>query len=201
MIETIAIVLASGFSSRFSGEKLLQTLGNRTVIESVIGNLKKSQVSDIIVVAGPSVSAFLNSKGYGNVVINRSPQDGIGASISMGIRSISESASALITPGDMPFFSSGYVDRLIRLYRANPSSVVCCAHNGQRMSPAIFPPSSRHDLMALPAGKGGMHVISSGNYMVVELEVVDENILLDIDTRQDLERARLLAERYLSDSP
>ena len=200
MIETIAIVLASGSSTRFSGEKLLQTLGGRTVIESVIGNLEKSLVSGIIVVAGPSVSAFLNSKGYGNAVINRSPQDGIGASISMGIRSISESASALITPGDMPFFLSSYVDKLIRLHQANPSSVACCIHNGQRMSPAIFPPSSRHDLMSLPAGKGGMHVISSGKFMVKELEVLDENILLDIDTRQDLERARLLVEQYLSDS-
>ena len=198
MTEIIAIVLASGSSSRFSGEKLLETLGNRTVIESVIGNLEKSSVSGITVVASPSVSAFLNSRGYENVVINRSPQDGIGASISIGIRSISESASAIITPGDMPFFLSSYVDRLILLHRANPSSVACCTHKGQRMSPAIFPPSGRGDLMSLPAGKGGMHVINSGRYQVKELEIVDENILFDIDTRQDLERARLLAERYFS---
>ncbi len=193
-----AILLASGLSSRFHGDKLLEEIGGRAIARISAENIRSAGIGNMVIVANPEVKKLLGNEGYRHIVLNENPEEGIGYAIRLGVSHVTESAHIVIFPSDMPLFGAAMIQKLIGFFYEDTSAIACCNLNGIRMSPTVFPKSCRKDLLTLKSDKGGISIINSGKYQVRDLIIGDSNIMQDVDTTDDLELARRISAMYLS---
>ncbi|HLH85609.1 MAG TPA: nucleotidyltransferase family protein [Thermoplasmataceae archaeon] len=197
------VVLASGLSKRFGDNKLLQALFSRTVLETVICVARSVLPDEVYVVVSPETYGRISHASFHTgVIINKNPDEGIAGSIRTAIQEIGTSQDhILFLLGDQPFVSPNLLKRMVYESQNNPSHIVCAVFQGIRRNPAIFPRHCYSELMALKGDTGANFIIRSAR-RVIEVEVVNQAELFDIDTPEDLQRARdLIRDRpaWMSD--
>lgn len=188
------IVLASGFSRRLGTNKLLQVLGDMTVIDMTLKNALKSQCDEVLVVLEPDNSEILSHVPKGvSIIENPERQEGIGSSIRAGIKAVREVTDAVIfLNGDQPFVTSGIIDALLEKSREEHCGIVACFVENMYVNPMLF--SARfYDSLAEIEGDSGARKIALKNAgSLCKITVDNPAVFHDIDTRGDLERAREL---------
>lgn len=96
-------------------------------------------------------------------------------------------------PVDMPLVSVDTVRSLQAAFGEHPGKILYPVFRGKRGHPPLLP----MDLAPVIAGwnhEGNLRdVLASHEKLAVEISVLDENILLDIDTEEDY---RLAVERF-----
>ena len=183
-----AIVLASGFSKRFTSNKLLLPLGNETVIGMTVRHVMESGISRIAVVI-PEEEPMLELALPQNVdkIYNPGRREGIASSIRAGVNRFIESGDAmLIMNGDQPLLPPSAIKQLIDLYSGNDRKIVACSIDGEPVNPAIFPHVYLADLMALKGDRGAKPVILRDMKNVLTIDI-DPVLLADVDTVEDYE--------------
>jgi len=183
-----AVVLASGFSTRFRSNKLLLPLGKETVIGMTIRHVQDAGISRIAVVIPKDDDSLYYALPEGvDKVYNAARGEGVASSIRAGIDHFRGSGVAVfIINGDQPVLPSSVIDRMINLYRKNTHAIVACAINGDPVNPAIFPCEYFEDLMHLQGDMGAKPIIVRNMQNVIRIEVNPE-LLADIDTYSDYE--------------
>ena len=129
---------------------------------------------------------------------------GMGDSIAAAVQATRDANGWLILPGDLPLIeavtlrlladalAAGLTDELTDGLQgaAEKHQVVIPVCNGQRGHPVGFSAACRASLLSLTGNQGAARVISS--YKATEIAVNDIGCVTDVDTVQDLERARAL---------
>lgn len=197
------IILASGSSKRFNGNKLIHKfskLENKTLFENTINKitnvkqlfkedekLKHIETSVIAVsIYDDIINKSFENKDY-NAVYNSKHNEGISASIKLGTNEALKNDSDLFAffVCDMPFLKSEDIFNMIKLFLYSHKNIGAMFTNDRPSNPAIFSSKYINDILNLENDNGALKIIKK-NIDDAFFYTIDENKLIDIDTKEDL---------------
>jgi len=190
-----AIVLAAGFSERMGDFKPLLPLGGVTPLERCVALFRKTGIEDIRVVTGhrgEELEAILARLGVPDVV-NPSYREGMFSSVTAGLATIeSDVAAFFVLPVDIPLVRPATISRLLNCFDQSQPDVIYPVFLGVRGHPPLIAGRLALEILAWH-GEGGLKAaLAQWESTSLDVEVADGNILLDMDTPDDL---RLLQEK------
>jgi molybdenum cofactor cytidylyltransferase len=204
MTEVAAILLAAGAASRFraaggvEASKLVANFRGEPLVRSGASAALSSRAKKpLIVVTGHAcdeIEAALSGIDA-TFVHNPDYASGLSSSLKVGVAALPESAGgALILLGDMPSVSAKLLDRLIAAFAGRPEALaVIPVLGGERGNPALLSRALFAKVAMLEGDEGARRLLRQANPQhIVEVELDDAAIALDVDTPEDLEKARLM---------
>lgn len=185
MNSVAAIVLAAGASRRLGTPKQLARLGTETLLERAVRVAREAGLTPVLGVLPADLS--LESIPAGMVrVINVEAAEGMASSIRAGLLALSANettvSGVVILACDQPAVTAEHLRELAR----GGTNVVASAYSGRKGIPAYFPGTHFSALLALRGDRGARDLLQ--NAAAIPLPGGE----LDVDTIQDLERARKL---------
>lgn len=184
-----ALVLAAGRSSRAPGFKPLLPLAGSTVIENALACFRRAGVADITVVTGYRAADLAPVLGRLSVrqVFNAGHAEGMFSSVLAGLRALPPETDAFfLLPADMPLVASHTVRLLARAWRKTGAAVVYPVFRGARGHPPLISARLLPVILAVGSRPGGLRpILAEYEPAAGELPVLDEGVLLDIDTVDD----------------
>ncbi len=109
-------------------------------------------------------------------------------SVRIGLRTIAESSSGvLVSLSDHPFVKADTLKKLVHCHLETPDRIVIPLYKGQRGHPSLFPKIIIEEVFA---GLNLRDIIHKDPNRIRFLDVEDEGVILDMDTREDYERIR-----------
>lgn len=181
-----AVVMASGHSVRFGGNKLITPVEGIPMIERLFRTLPQESFSSVVVVAREEAILTL-ARRYGfTAVHNDDLENDTAKTIFLGMEHISpHSVGCMFFVGDQPWLGTETIQTLCQNFMDRPDRIHLPVHQGRRGNPVVFPASLFEELKNLPPHGVGKAVIGSHPQLVVEQEV-SELDLKDVDYASDL---------------
>jgi molybdenum cofactor cytidylyltransferase len=186
-----AVVLAAGMSRRMGTPKQLLPIDGETILERTLQNVRASNVDEIVLVLGHAAESIERTIAAADVKLVRNPayQQGLGTSLRAGLTAVNANArAALIILADQPWVSSETLDRLIASHQESKQQIIIPIYRGFRGNPVLLDRSVFPEVQALEGDVGCRAVFGDHTENILKLEVDDPGILLDIDSRDDLEK-------------
>jgi molybdenum cofactor cytidylyltransferase len=183
-----AVVLAAGESKRMETSKLILPYRNKTIISTLIGNIRSSHVDDIIMVLGAWKKELMEEIKSLQVrtCINERYQRGMLSSVICGLKALPEEAgAALIFPGDLPDIAAEITDSVIQAHRRTGKGIVIPVYNGRRGHPILIARKYFTEVEKLDSDTGLRGLSKKFKDDIHEQVTVNGSILSDIDTRED----------------
>ena len=195
MIKISAIITASGKGERFGSDKLMYKVNSRTIIHYIMDSVINTIFYErLIVLRNNDLKQYAEASGF-KAVWNNNYENGMSASIILGINNVSEdSDAAMIIPGDIPLMASNYLESLIDYFNNSGKGIVGFMLNGVPASPVIFSRKYFNELTQLNGDRGGKPVIMNHMDDFTGIEAPD-NSLMDIDTISDAERFKKIINK------
>jgi molybdenum cofactor cytidylyltransferase len=186
------VILAAGKSTRMKENKLLLKLDGETLIERVVKTAKGSSADEVIVVLGHEAEKVREQlvKLDCKLVVNENYMRGQSESVKVGLAAVASSAEAvMILPADVALINAESINSVIDEHRKSKSHIVIASHKHQSGHPilldrALFQEVSQIDESAL----GLKAVINRHRSEVKYVEVGTQNVLIDIDTREEFDK-------------
>jgi molybdenum cofactor cytidylyltransferase len=189
-----AIILAAGKSTRMGEPKQLLRLGQSTVLERTLENIRGAGLDEIVLVLGSSAEAIrqhLPASAFEalTVVVNEGYDQGMAGSLREGLSVVHPQIDAvLIVLADQPFIRPETLDQIVDRYRRSKAQIVIPTYKGSRGNPVLLDRSVFPEIEALNGDIGCRAIFGSHSDGIVKVEVEDNGILLDIDDKADYER-------------
>jgi len=191
------ILLASGASTRFGGDKLLATLEARPVVRWSAEALAGA-VDDLVVVVRDDASPTRRALEGLSIrwAINRDAEHGMSTAIRAGIAALPTDAdAAIIALGDQPLVDRRVVEALVARWRQGGAPVVQPCYEDGRGHPVLFDASLFAALRALEGDVGARAVLDSAGDALALLSIAGPRPI-DVDTPEALRTvAAALARR------
>jgi molybdenum cofactor cytidylyltransferase len=192
----VLIVLAAGRGSRFvgTGHKLLQPLADSTVLGMTLRHAVASHLSVVVVTTAALADLACRHVASRDIVVlpavdSAAPEPlGIGFSIAAGVAARAHASGWLLLPGDMPLVRPESMVAVSRQLGEHPVSYA--QHRGRQGHPVGFAAELYSELVVLSGDEGAHRLLA--RYPAHPVEVDDPGVLIDIDTTEDLARARAL---------
>lgn len=188
-----AVVLAAGRSQRFGGGKQLAKVAGAALLQSTLDVVKHSVVRDIVLVVGhhaEEVTGSIDVLGI-EVVFNPAYDEGMSTSIKAGLATLRPDVSGVVMVlGDQPLIRPRTIDRLVEAYGSTDCQAVAPSYEGRRGNPILLDLSLRPQIELLQGDVGCREILDRLDDVEV-VEVDDPGILVDVDTRADLDRVRV----------
>ena len=199
MPRTFAVVPAGGRSRRMGRPKLALPLGGRSVLEHVIGALRRAGVEHVLVVVGPHVpelAPLAEAAGAEAVSLAGETAD-MRATVEHGLRWLEEHRRPgaadgwLLVPADHPTLDAAPVRALLQARAASPGrSIFIPTFEGRRGHPALIGWAHVPAMLALPAGQGFNVYLRQRAAETLEVPMSSDGTVQDLDTPEDYERIR-----------
>jgi molybdenum cofactor cytidylyltransferase len=192
-----AVVLAAGLSRRFGGEsKLMADLGGEPLVRHAVRAVAGSGLADVVVVTGREAEVCRAALRDFPVRFVHNPkwEDGMGSSIACGVAALeADLAGAFIVPGDMPFVTSDLLQTQIASFNDGGGrlAIFPTSPSGEQRAPVLWPRHLLPRLRALSGAEGGKALLKSLSGETLGVVIADASQLMDIDTAEDMEGARL----------
>jgi molybdenum cofactor cytidylyltransferase len=187
MKSVAALVLAAGASRRLGSPKQMVMLGGETLLERSVRVACEAGLAPVVVVVGAEWEFVLARSSLGNAVtvVNEGWAEGMASSIRLGVKTLklvaTDARGALLMTCDQPTVSVEHLQLL-----AAGTEVKASRYAGRKGIPAYFPAEYFDRLMALSGDAGARKLLVHAQ----SIELSDGE--LDVDTVEDLERARQL---------
>ncbi|WP_300368545.1 selenium cofactor biosynthesis protein YqeC [Brachyspira sp.] len=201
--KTAFIILASGNSKRFEGNKLIhkfQSLNNKTLFENTINKIsevrelfkedeKLNNIETFVIsvsIYDEIINKVFENKDY-NALYNSNNNEGISSSIKLGINEAikMKADSFAFFVCDMPFLESYDIFNMIRYFYYSNKNIGAMFTDNRPSNPAIFSSKYIYDILNLQNDSGALKIIKN-NSDDCFFYTIDKNKLKDIDTREDL---------------
>ena len=189
MQKVAAIILAAGRSERMGTPKPLLAIEGSTFLETIIENLKRAGLREIIVVLGHRAME-IKSHLPADVksIVNDNYERGQLSSLKRGLGLLSSDTDAfLMVLVDHPLVSVVTYRAIIDLLEKG-APIVLPKYKGKRGHPVGFSTAYIKELMDAPEDIGARFVIKNNIDNLVELPVYDRNVCFNINTKEDYER-------------
>lgn len=183
-----ALILAAGESRRMGAAKLLLPYGGATIIETVIDHVVRSKIDRVLVILGSRERKIRDKIRDLPVSITVNPlfSQGMHSSVQRGFASLPENTRAcLVVLGDQPSIPSSVIDAMIDAWEQERKGIVLPVYAGQRGHPILIDMRYRDEVKTLDPGTGLRGLVHDHGTDVLEVEVDTQNILKDIDTKED----------------
>jgi molybdenum cofactor cytidylyltransferase len=183
------IVLAAGESRRFGQPKQLLDYRGQPLVRTVAQTALSAGLSPVIVVTGANAEQVEAAIHGLPLTINRNPdwKDGQSTSLRTGLQALpGEIGAAIFLLADQPQVTPTVLRALVERHSLDLNPIVAPLVAGQRANPVLFDRVTFPDLMALNGDVGGRALFSI--YPPSYLPWHDENLLVDVDTPDDLKR-------------
>jgi molybdenum cofactor cytidylyltransferase len=178
-VRVAGVVLAAGFSKRLGRPKQTVVLGGEMLVERAVRVAMEAGLSPVIVVVGVGVEFAEGLKARGCVVVvNEEAEEGMASSIRCGIAVAGEVGGVVLMTCDQVRLG---VEHLLELC-SDVGSVAGSGYGGRVGIPAYFPASKFGGLRELRGDVGAREMLRGVRV------VVDEGLLVDVDTVEDLRR-------------
>jgi molybdenum cofactor cytidylyltransferase len=187
------VILAAGEGRRFGQCKATALLDGKNFLEVIAGNLKGIECEPIIVVGGRDAETIAGEAkrlaiGY---VINSDWEKGQFSSLKTGLSKINEDVcGALVTLVDHPFVASETYKQMKEAFAKFPKRILIPVYENRRGHPIIIPGEIINQIIQSPDDVNLRDIIKNHESMVVRFRCDDSGVIKDIDTMDDLERAR-----------
>lgn len=201
--KTAFIILASGSSKRFNGNKLLyqfKSLNGKTLFENTIERIyevkkminkdKKIKSIDIQILVISIYDKILNkefeNKDY-EAIYNENHNEGISGSIILGTKEALKmnADSFAFFVCDNPFLKSEDIFMMLKYFYYSQKNIGSMYANNSPSNPAIFSMKYKDDILNLKGDNGALSIIKN-NMKDAFFYTINENKLKDIDTNEDL---------------
>ncbi|MCV0403502.1 MAG: nucleotidyltransferase family protein [Chloroflexi bacterium] len=181
-MSTAAVILAAGNARRFGSPKQRAALGDRTMLEVVCDAAVRAGLEPVIAVIPSDIPT---PPGVTRVVNDR-PNDGLSASLRMGIAAVPEGAeAAVILLGDQPTVAPATIRALLRTDREGRPVVASLIGDGA--GPPLLLERRAFELVDRTAGDEGLRGILATHTELVTPFLPDEEPV-DVDTPGDVVR-------------
>lgn len=186
-------LLAAGQSRRFGErDKLSALLGGKMLGLHAAETGAAMPFARKLVIGSPDhgCAAQWSALGY-QIIANDAAAQGQATSVRLAAaHAINSGASALcIMLADMPFVTRDHLGRLLATF-APSGGMVASSRDGRAMPPAIFSVDELETLTTLQGDAGARGLLSKARMVAG-----DDDLLMDIDTTEDLARANEKTER------
>ena len=201
--KTAFIILASGSSKRFNGNKLLyqfKSLNGKTLFENTIGRIsevkkminkdKKIKSIDIQILVMSIYDEILNKKFENKdyeAIYNENHNEGISGSIILGTKEALKmnADSFAFFVCDNPFLKSDDIFMMLKYFYYSQKNIGSMYANNSPSNPAIFSMKYKDDILNLKGDNGALSIIKN-NMKDAFFYTINENKLKDIDMIEDL---------------
>lgn len=188
------VVLAAGASSRMGQHKLLLALAGEPLVRRVAREVVDAGFDDVVVVVGhehESVMAALEGLAV-RTVVNTDYGTGMGSSFRTAVAALSDSTAAMFALADQPLLTSNDYRRLLDTYRAGSSGIVSVRYGEVTAPPHLFDGRYFPELAQLEHGARPVLKRHADDTVILSFAA---DLLLDVDTPDDYERAKALLDR------
>lgn len=180
------ILMASGAGSRFGGNKLFADVDGRPLVDRAMDAYPPSLFHRAVVVSCyPALLVLAGARGY-RTVFNPGADEGISASIRLGMAEMAGTDGVMFAVCDQPWLTAGSVEHLITAFEAQPDQIAALSWKGKKGNPCLFPPAFYDELSALTGDRGGGAVIKAHPEALSLVEAAQLRELRDVDTPGDL---------------
>jgi molybdenum cofactor cytidylyltransferase len=193
------IILAAGASSRMGKPKMLLPWGPTSIIGHQIKQWQLLPVQQIVVVTAAGdleLEAALDRLGVSATdrITNPRPQEGMFSSVLCAARWTGWEPNLThwaIVLGDQPHHRKTTLESLLAYSRTHPHHICQPARHGHTAHPVVLPKACFVQL-ADTAASNLKYFLQNLRDELASIEVDDSGLQLDIDTKEDYERARAL---------
>lgn len=186
-----AVILAAGASSRMGRQKLLLPLAGEPLVRRVVTRVSQAGFDDVLVVVG-----FEHEKVIGALeglavrhVINQDFETGMGSSFRAAVSALAESDAAMFTLADQPLLRAADYRSLLDAYQQQPIGIVSVRYGEVTAPPHLF---DRRFFPELAVLEHGARPVLQRHLAETTILRFSPDLLLDIDTQEDYERAKEL---------
>lgn len=188
-MKTGAVIAAAGMSSRMMQFKQLMKIGNRTMAERVIMNFRRAGIEEIAIVTGYRCDQMEKElRGFGVTFLKNADYEitEMFESVKIGLRYFQGRCErVLFCPVDIPFFTEKTVMALLE----QTGDVIHPVYQGRSGHPILIRAAFIPEILAFQ-GEGGLRaaIRAAGNLSHVRVPVEEEAVVMDADTKEDLQR-------------
>jgi molybdenum cofactor cytidylyltransferase len=186
-----AVVLAAGASTRMGTHKLLLPLGGEALVRRTVRHVSLADFDDVLVIVGHEHDRVVGSLQDLNVrhAINAQYETGMGSSFRVAVESMPESAAAMFALADQPLVAAGDYRRLLDAYRSRAAGIISVRYGEITAPPHLF---DRRYFPELARLEHGARPVLQRHQDDTHILHFAPELLLDIDTPEDYERAKAL---------
>lgn len=174
------VVMASGMSRRFGRNKLLEKIGGRTFIETVLDRTEGIFDRRVVLTRTPEVRTVCFERG---VNVHLHDREYRSEAVAMGVEMMKDMDGCLFCPCDQPFLKRESIEKLAEEFRRGGKGIY---RLGNR-SPVLFSKEYYDELMNLGRNEGG-RTLADRHPDDVRIVPADERELADVDTQDDLDK-------------
>jgi molybdenum cofactor cytidylyltransferase len=185
------LVLAAGASSRMGIPKQLLPAGDTLLLERVLAQALRSELDLVVLVLGFMADEIRKSlpgspRSNLKIVENTDYKLGISSSILAGLSHVeNDYAHVMILLGDMPYITSGVINRLVSGYLASGLPLGALKVRGKRSHPVIIGRPFFPALHRLTGDQGARDLFVSHKAQVCLVDPGKVYNDMDIDTYED----------------
>jgi len=186
------LLLAAGASTRMGTPKQILPAGDTLLLERVLAQSLHSKLDLVVLVLGFRAKQIRKKIRIGRdlskleIVENREYEQGISSSILTGLSHVEkEHDHVMILLGDMPYITSGVINRLLAGYLDSGLPLGALKVRGKRSHPVIIGRPFFPALHRLTGDQGARHLFISHEDQVCLVEAGEDYKDTDIDTLED----------------
>ena len=188
-----AVLLAAGESTRLGEMKALLPWQGQTILQCQVEALTEAGVVDIVVVLGHQaerLAPLVKTMPRVKVARNARYREGKTTSIKAGLKAVDPASGTILILGvDQPR-SAATLMVLLEHHREAGTLITIPVYRGQSGHPAVFSTSLIPELMVITEEQAGLKaVVHRLGRKIERVEMPSMEVLLDINTPQDYERA------------
>lgn len=188
-----AVLLAAGASRRFGSAKLLAPVGGEPLVRRTARALAAAGADPLVAVLGaraPDVERALAGT-PARVVLNGAWERGMLSSVRRGLAEVAACPLVAVTPADLPGLAAATVRRLATFAATLASNEVLVPSFGRRRGHPLFLPARLAARVAAWSDERRLSdLLDEPDVRVVHAGGVDDGLLRDADTPEDLAAAR-----------
>lgn len=184
-----AVILAAGASTRMGVHKLLLPLGDEPIVRCTARHICDAGFDEVLVVVGYEGEEVLSALEGLPIrhAVNTEFATGMGSSFRTAVEHLGGSTAAMFALADQPFVTATQYRTVVDTYRQHTPGIVSVRYGDVTAPPHLFSAQFFPELAQLQ--HGARAVLERHRDRTIVLQFPPE-LLLDIDTPEDYERAR-----------
>ena len=184
-MQTAALIVAAGMSSRMGDFKPMLSIGSITIAQRVIATFHQAGIEKIVMVTGyQAVTLERHLSGSGVIFLrnDRYETTQMFDSVKIGLEYLMDKCDrVLFTPVDVPLFTAGTVRKLLN----SGAALACPVCDGQQGHPLLISAALLPKILADCGEQGLKGAVSRCGAALTAVAVNDPGTLRDADTPED----------------